>query len=176
MRAIVFAAALLACPPASAADAAQAAAASFYRTYAALRAGGGMTGVPDQAHLAKLAPFLTPELRRLLAAARAEQVRCGKRFPGEKPPWIDGDLFSSNFEGFTSFQAEASKAGIDAREVTVRFRYAAGTAKVDWADELVLRNATGRWRVDDVFYRAKFAFTSGFGSNLRASLGKIPAC
>lgn len=160
-----------------AADAARDAATSFYRSYAKLRAEANrMTGVPDAKQLGRLAPMLSAELRRALAAAKAAQQRCAKAFPDDKPPWIEGDLFSSNFEGFTTFRAGPGKGRGRTRSVTVRFRHVEGKSRVEWSDELLLRNESGRWRVDDVAYRAKFAFSSGFGGNLRASLKKIPAC
>ena len=119
---------------------------------------------------------ITADLRRLLAAAKREQGRCAKAFPGDKPPWIEGDLFSSSFEGFTSFRAGPSRGRDRDRAVTMRLLYVSGKDRVQWSDELVLRNEAGRWRVDDIYYRGNFAFTSGFGTNLRDSLGRIPAC
>jgi len=158
-------------------DAARDATTALYRSTAKLRAEGrGMTGIPDARQLARLAPFLTPELRGLMAAAKKEQERCARAFPGEKPPWLEGDIFSSSFEGFTAFRVGASKGRGKARVVTVRFRYVEGKSRVEWIDDVVLRNEAGRWRVDDLLYRANFAFTSGFGPTLKASLKQIPAC
>lgn len=170
--------ALWAGPASAAPDAARDAAVALYRSYAKLRAEDrGMTGIPDARQLGRLAPFLTPELRGLMAAAKKEQERCAKAFPGDKPPWIEGDIFSSSFEGFTSFRAGSSKGSGKLRAVVVRFRYAEGRkAGVEWQDEVVLRNEAGRWRVDDLRYRADFAFTSGFGPSLKASLKQRPAC
>ena len=170
--------ALWAGPASAAPDAARDAAVALYRSYAKLRAEDrGMTGIPDARQLGRLAPFLTPELRGLMAAAKKEQERCAKAFPGDKPPWIEGDIFSSSFEGFTSFRAGSSKGSGKLRAVVVRFRYSEGRkAGVEWQDEVVLRNEAGRWRVDDLRYRADFAFTSGFGPSLKASLKQRPAC
>jgi len=47
---------------------------------------------------------------------------------------------------------------------------------VRWTDTLLLKNIEGRWLIDDVRYRANFAFSSGFGTNLQSSLKNIPAC
>lgn len=158
-----------------AADEAKDAAADFYRGYAKLRA-GGLTGIPDAARLAQLAPLLTPELRDLFSVALREQKRCENKFPDDKPPWIEGDIFSSSFEGFTSFKTAASRPRKQGRQVTVSFVYAEGKTRVKWIDALVLRNVEGRWLVDDIFYRAHFAFSSGFGPTLKSSLKHIPAC
>jgi hypothetical protein len=169
-------AALLAPLPALAVDAAKLAAADFYRTYRELRQSGGLTGIPNAAQLARLSPLLTPELSGLLQAALAEQQRCAKLYPDDKPPWIEGNIFSSNFEGFTAMTVQGSKRRGQMRSVSVRFTYAEGRHKARWTDTLVLDNASGKWRVEDIYYRAKFAFTSGFGLNLQSSLKNIPAC
>jgi hypothetical protein len=167
---------LFAYPEIYAADEAKDAAISFYRSYSSLRETGGLSGIPNEPQLARLAPLLTSALRDLFAAALREQKRCAKQFPGDKPPWIEGDIFSSNFEGFTSFSAASSKPGKQGREVAVRFTYADGKQRVNWIDTLFLRNVAGWWLVDDIFYRGHFAFTSGFGKNLKSSLKSIPAC
>jgi hypothetical protein len=175
-HAVVLAAALVTCGETSAADESRDAAVSFYRSYSSLRATGGLSGIPNESQLARLAPLITPELRDLFGAALREQERCAKQFPGDKPPWIEGDIFSSNFEGFTSFSSASSKPGEQRREVAMRFSYADGKQRVNWTDTLFLRNEAGRWLVDDIFYRGHFAFTSGFGKNLKSSLKSIPAC
>ena len=134
-RAFVFGAALILGSEAFA-DGTQDAAENFYRTYLALRQSDKMTGIPNEAQLARLAPLLTPGLRRLFSAATREQ-------------------------GY---------------EVKMKFRYVEGRSRVKWTDRLVLRNDGGAWRVDDVRYRAKFAFGSGLGKDLKSSLKRIPAC
>lgn len=60
--------------------------------------------------------------------------------------------------------------------MVIRFTYTEGKSRVKWTDTLVLRNEAGRWLVDDIFYRGHFAFSSGFGKNLKSSLTRIPAC
>jgi len=175
-RMLIFGMAFLICERTYSADAAKDAAATFYRSYLGLRQSAGLTGIPNAAQLARLAPLITPELAGLFGAAQREQQRCAKQFPGDKPPWIEGDIFSSHFEGFTSFSAASSRPGKDGREVTMRFTYAEGKQRVNWTDTLILRNVAGRWLVDDIFYRGQFAFTSGFGNNLKSSLKSIPAC
>jgi hypothetical protein len=169
-------AALLAPAPALAADAAKLAVADFYRTYRELRDTGGLTGIPNAGQLERLSPSLTPELSGLLSAALAEQQRCAKQYPDDKPPWIEGDIFSSNFEGFTSMAVQNSKPRGNQRSVSVRFTYVEGRHKASWTDTLVLDKRSGRWLVEDIYYHAKFAFTSGFGSHLQSSLKNIPAC
>jgi hypothetical protein len=175
-RAALFATLLLAASQVFAADEAKQAAAVFYRAYGELRNHGGLTGIPNEAQLKQLAPLLTPELRTMLSAALREQQRCVRQFPDDKPPWIEGDIFSSSFEGFTGVIARASKPLLRGRSVALRFTYAEGQHSVRWTDTLILVNDSGKWLVQDIYYHAKFAFASGFGSNLQASLKSIPAC
>ena len=175
LRSLLLAVSLLACQAIYAADAAKDAAANFYQNYHKLRA-GGLTGIPNEAQLAQLSPLITPQLRKLFSAAYLEQQRCLEQFPDDKPPWIEGDIFSSNFEGDTSFNVASSKTQGKTRQVPVNFVYVEGKIKVKWTDTLVLRNEAGRWLVDDIFYHANFAFTSGFGKNLQSSLEGVPAC
>ena len=175
LRSLLLAVCLMACQEIYAADAAKDAAASFYQNYHKLRA-GGLTGIPNETQLAQLSPLITPQLQKLFGAAYLEQQRCMKQYPDDKPPWIEGDIFSSNFEGFTSFTVASSKVRGQTRQVPVKFVYIEGKFKVKWTDTLVLRYEAGHWLVDDIFYHANFAFTSGFGKNLQSSLKSIPAC
>ena len=176
IRAIVLGAWLLASPEIYAADGAREAAANFYRSYLKLRQRSGMTGIPNEPQLAELSRSITPGLRSLFTAAWREQQRCIKQFPEDKPPWIEGDIFSSNFEGYTLFNVPGSRPHKDARQVTVKFTYVEGKHTVKWTDTLVLRQRAGQWLVDDIFYRGHFAFARGFGTNLQSSLKSIPAC
>jgi hypothetical protein len=171
---LLCAAALIAASGAARAqDTAEAAAMRFLAATQKLHA-AGLSGLPDRRQLRALAPYLTPGLARRFEAAMREQQRCARKFPDDKPPWAEGDMFSSSFEGYTSFNvAPGSAAG---GEVPVAFEYREGKDRVEWRDALVLNNVGGRWRIDNVLYRATFQFTSGFGSDLRSSLQAIPAC
>jgi hypothetical protein len=171
---LLCAAALIAASSAARAeDTAESAAMRFLAAYRKLHA-AGLSGLPDSTQLRALAPYLTPGLAKRFEAAMRERRRCSKKFPDDKPPWAEGDMFSSSFEGYTSFSiAPGSATG---GEVPVAFEYREGKNRIEWRDALVLNNAGGRWRVDNVLYRATFQFTSGFGSDLRSSLQAIPAC
>lgn len=161
-------------------DAAQVsdAANNFLQSYSKLRK-RGLSGIPDEKQLTQLERFFTPSLRSLFATALKEQRRCTKRFPTDKPPWIEGDIFSSSFEGFDSFVIE--KSSIDDNAATLIIKYTIQPQGVDaantsWHDALLLKKIDALWRVDDMQYRGDFAFGSGFGVSLRQSLQGIPAC
>jgi len=166
----------LTCQSVQAQDVAAGVALHFYQNYQAIRTAEGLTGLPDPAQLQQLARWITPRLNSLLVAARREQLRCRRLFPQDIPPWVDGDIFSSNAEGFTSFRVGSSRLQGVTRAVAVRLTYTDGKNAVWWSDAVSLQKVDGTWRVDDIFYRASFAYTSGFGSHLQGTLGGIPAC
>jgi hypothetical protein len=141
---------------------------NFYKTYAELKT----SGLPDAKGMAKLSPYFSAPLQKLMRTAQGTQARCGKSHPGDKPPWIEGDMFSSSFEGFTKFQVAGAGATKGVQTVfRVNFEYVEkGQQPVTWTDEVALVQEKGRWVIDDVFYRMKSAFGNGFGPALRQGL------
>ncbi len=65
--------------------------------------------MPDDAQMQALALLLVPELREAFEAARAWQrgeiERMQREGSEDKPPFVEGDLFSSLFEGTPSSAA-----------------------------------------------------------------------
>ncbi len=140
---------------------------SFYNHYRKLK----LSGLPNAKEAAQLAPYLSKGLQALIRKAQTEQARCIKAEPDDKGPWVEGDLFTSNFEGFSRFQVNATAQA----RIPVAFTYTENGQAFSWKDEVGMIPEDGRWVVDDVFYRSTPGFTSGFGSNLRGSL-TAPAC
>ena len=144
-----------------------AAANRFYATYAALPRSGG---IPPPAARARLAPLLSARLSGLIGKAAAADARFHASVK-DAPPLIEGDLFSSLFEGFQSYRVGACTATAAAGRCTVQLHYqdrtppsgsgARGQANnrpVDWSDEIVFVKAQGQWKVDDIAYKGSFAF------------------
>ncbi len=73
----------------------------FYATYASLPRTGG---IPDATARVRYAPLLSPRLTKLIAGAETAETRFMKQNK-DSPPLIEGDLFSSLFEGATGVQA-----------------------------------------------------------------------
>ncbi|MBM3735067.1 MAG: DUF3828 domain-containing protein [Acidobacteria bacterium] len=112
-------------------------------------------GLPDSGELAKMAPHLSARLQQSIKTAQAEQARCIKKNPSEKPPWIEGSMFSTDFEGFTSFEVQApAEAGGNRRVLPVRFTYRERGANVTWTDHVVVILEKGRWVIDDVRFKS----------------------
>lgn len=156
---VVFVSGLLvACAPETTTPATpEKAAAKFYAKRLALK----IQGLPDEQQLAALAPYLTPELRALFVAASREQQDFMKKHPDEKPPWIEGDLFSSLFEGVSTHQTGAATIARDRAEVRVDCTYTWRGETSRWHDLIILRQREGRWLVDDILMKGEWAFKSG---------------
>lgn len=125
-------------------------------------------GLPDDARMQALAPLLAPELREAFEAARTWQrgeiERMQREGSEDKPPFIEGDLFSSLFEGAQSSRV-LSVAGDDARSVAqIERGYGNGADRVVWRDRAILRRAGEGWLLVDIEYGGDWAFQAGSGS------------
>ncbi|MBI2992552.1 MAG: DUF3828 domain-containing protein [Gammaproteobacteria bacterium] len=142
---------------------------AFYAAYFS----GSKSGLPTVEEMAGLSVYLSHGLVRLIEDARAEQRVFMAEHPDEKPPWIEGDLFSSLFEGPSDFAVGAADTGADKARVSIRFTYtdpADAEATVAWEDAVILRKEGGRWLIDDVLFLADWEFKPG--AALRAVLGE----
>ncbi len=127
-------------------------------------------GLPDDAQLQRLSPHLTPEIVSLFQRARVLQQESIRKHPDEKPYWIEGDLFSSLFEGVTSWElGEVFSAPTVDATVKVRQTYTEpGQEPVTWTDTLVFKQRDRRWLLDNILMGGDWAFKSG--SSLRGIL------
>lgn len=115
-------------------------------------------GVPSAADRAKYAPFLSPTLEKLLTDANAAETRFSKANK-DSPPLIEGDLFTSMFEGATSLRVTACSGVATTGHCTVKLEYAeVGSKPTDWTDTIYLVKTERGWRVDDIAYGGSWAF------------------
>ena len=141
--------------PAHADDATDMAAAAnrFYATYAAQPRSGGL---PEGVARGRYLPLLSPRLVKLLNDASAAQLRFHAKVK-DSPPLIEGDIFSSQFEGFQTYKVDACSGSATAGRCSVQLHY--GDRKpVDWTDDILLVKVGGTWKVDDIAYKGAFAF------------------
>jgi hypothetical protein len=113
-------------------------------------------GIPNAKGRAKYAPFLSPTLETLLVQANEAEQKFA-RANKDSPPLIEGDLFTSNFEGATSFKVSACKGDAKSARCTVALTYDDRKENpkdkpVIWNDTVYLVATPGGWRVDDVGY------------------------
>ena len=153
--------------------------------YAALAA-ARPSGAPTDAQRLTLAPLLTAELTGLLQRADAARSAARVAAPGEKPPFTDGDLFSSLFEGPTAFAvgkavsaATAPGGRLGDLQVPVALVHtidpaAGGGEPTTWTDTVLLREENGRFVVADIAFGGgwDFANKGSMVAALRAGLGE----
>jgi len=167
---------LLLAAPAMAQDmgGAERAAGAFYAAYAGLPHQGG---IPDAAARARYAPLLSPRLNQLIAAAAAAQTRFQKA-NRNSPPLIEGDLFSSLFEGFSAYRLGPCSGDAKQGQCSVTLSYQDKSAKpaVTWTDQILLVNTAQGWKVDDIAYKAGFAFgnTGLLSDTLKMTVAQAP--
>jgi hypothetical protein len=133
-------------------------------------------GIPDSGGRARLAPYLSPGLNKLLADGAAAETRFAAKVK-DSPPLIEGDLFTSLFEGATAWTLGPCSANGGTARCPVGFTHTdPRRPPVAWTDTLVLINTPQGWRVDDVVYGAGFQFgnTGKLTDTLRTVLREAP--
>ena len=126
------------------------------------------SGLPDAREMRLFNPHLSRNLRSLFGRARKEQEDFVRANPQEKPPNVDGSLFSCLHEGPKRFRA--GRPVISGRFAHVEVKQGAkARGGFGWADTLVLVKEDGRWRVWDVRMGCSWPFR--MGPTLRVMLG-----
>lgn len=117
-------------------------------------------GIPDAKGLAQYAPYLSPALHELLEQGEAAERRFAAANK-DSPPLIEGDLFSSMFEGATSHKIGSCTQQGDTARCKAELTYAEGGDKpIHWSDTLALVKTHDGWRVDDIYYGGDWAFAN----------------
>jgi len=132
----------------------EAAADAFYRVYSSFHPSDG---IPDAKARALYEPVISSALDKMLVDAGAAEGRFESAHK-DAPPLIEGDLFSSNFEGATTFKIASCQSQGSVAHCKMDLSYESGPKPMTWTDTLFLVAASDGWRVDDVIYGAPFAF------------------
>jgi hypothetical protein len=120
-------------------------------------------GAPTATELASMTPWLTAELKLLLQRADSLRSAEAAASPDEKPSFADGDLFSSLFEGPTTFEIRAKEVtGADSAgyRVPVHFTYRDNNTAQRWVDTALVVIEDGRLVVGDVRYGGSWDFAN----------------
>jgi hypothetical protein len=159
MKALVVALVLMATPALAAGEQDMAKAVEgFYAVHQA----SDQDGLPDAALRARYAPYISSGLAALLVQADAAQDRFAQKLKNA-PPMFEGDLFSPNFEGITTFRVGACAADANGAHCAVTSHYAAKNPRpqdkpLDWTDTIYLVDAGGSWRVNDIAFGGNWDF------------------
>jgi hypothetical protein len=128
----------------------------FYAAYQSVFTGGG---IPDAEARAKLAPFISPDLAQLLEDASDAEDAYAEATKGEVPPLVEGDPFSSSFEGATSYKVGACTGDGSEGQCPIALTYTDERTKpVTWTDTAYLVMTQAGWRLDDIEYGANWEF------------------
>ncbi len=152
---ILFAAPLVCASEHSMEDAATAARA-FYDTYLTFYS----FDTPDADMQRHFAGLLSEELSALLRNLDLAEQRYYEQTKGEVPPLIEGDLFTSSFEGATAFEVvlcEENEAGGASCQVELTNTVGA-EPPFSWHDRVMLIEQDGRWVVDDIEFLGDWDF------------------
>ena len=120
----------------------------------------GNSGLPDAGSMSAYGAFLCPSLTSALRDARVRQEQFRASHPDEKPPLVEGDLFSSLFEGPESYSAAESRIEGSRARVTMDLRHGEGGGATSWQDTVVLELDDGIWCISDVEYGGKWPFAN----------------
>ncbi|MBS1207697.1 MAG: hypothetical protein H6R19_95 [Proteobacteria bacterium] len=118
------------------------------------------SGVPSGRELADFSTYLGPELVCLLGAALRYDDKFELAHPGEKPPFAEGDLYSSSVEIPTRFTLGALHMQGGSASLPVHF-YLDQADKPDtqgWQDLVHLKVIRKRWQITDIEYQGGTAF------------------
>ena len=139
------------------ADSPAKAAEGFYAVYSTFHPSDG---IPDAAGRAKYAPFISPALDKLLADGSAAEIKFNKANKAS-PPLIEGDLFTSMFEGATSYKVGACKLSGGGASCAVDLVYDdKKDPPIRWTDTVTLTKTKAGWRVDDIGYGGAWEYAN----------------
>jgi hypothetical protein len=132
----------------------------------------GIHRVPDAAQMPALAPLLADSLRHALETARRTRESSERAAPGDKPPFADGDIFSSLFEGRSTWVVKDSLARGDTTFVLVQFSNETTKPAVTWQDTVVVVAQAQRFVIADIRFGTAWEF--GFRGRLLELLTAQP--
>jgi hypothetical protein len=121
----------------------------------------GVDGAPTPSQLTEIAPLLSTELHDLLRDANALREADQKQAPDEKPSFAEGDLFTSLFEGPSTFKAMRDTAGPNGQYVVwMEFTLSGGSQPLTWSDRVLHGTENDRLVVRDVLYDGNWPFAN----------------
>jgi len=119
--------------------------------------------------LQQLAPYISRELHGLLEEALLNHNKISSRTVQQRRTFSEGDLFSSLFDGPTSFASGAiEELQGDEHVVSVKLTSGKQLPALSWTDKVKVIRENGHYVVADIEYANHWAF--GSNTKLVASL------
>ncbi|MGB7291208.1 MAG: DUF3828 domain-containing protein [Thermodesulfobacteriota bacterium] len=128
----------------------------FYGVYLKLHS----FGIPNEGQQAQYSPYISTELAELLMRADETEQEHEAATKGEEPPLVEGDLFTSLFEGASSYAITSCESNDASAFCVVEFKYLNPGDKSDvkWKDKVYLVKGNRGWAVDDIEYLGDWQF------------------
>ncbi len=118
-------------------------------------------GLPTEEQMKVFAPLFCRKINDGIAKAREEQQKFMREHPGDKPPWVEGCLFATLFEGVTSFTLGEPSVDGDKASIPVYLRYDSGEEHARWIDVITLERTNKQWHIWDIFLNGPWEFRGG---------------
>ena len=119
-------------------------------------------GIPDAGQIALLGKSITPAFQKRLMDANAAEICHAKRVNNTEPPLLEGDLFTSLFEGATYGKIADIRVADASAEANIEWKYEASgdrQAPVVWKDRLYLELHDGKWLIGDISHLGEWEFS-----------------
>jgi hypothetical protein len=139
-------------------DGAAAAANAFYAAYEKAQP----RGIPDAKAQVLLGPLLSASLNGALDRARKAGAAFQAKTRGMAPPLLQGDIFTSLFEGATAYTIGACTSdGLKLTRCKVNLTYSdPQNPPTHWTDIVALVREGDAWKIDDIVYGGNWDFAS----------------
>ncbi len=126
----------------------------FYNVYITVRP----SGVTSEKEQLKFKPYLSASLGKLLhEAARAER-KYKKTTKGKVPPLVEGDIFTSLFEGASAFTVLSCNVRTGSCLVEFSYLDPENKSSTTWRDKVYLIKDSRGWLVDDIEFLGNWQF------------------
>jgi len=119
----------------------------FYQQHLKMRHGG----LPSTEELTQLQPYVSQNLLGVLSKAAETEVKYHAAGEESQAPLVDGDLFTSLFEGASSWSLENCDSDNQRATCLVKFIHENENGSNEhWQDKLVLVKENQQWHIDDI--------------------------
>lgn len=116
---------------------------NFYKVYLKMKP----VGLPTKEQEQKMAPYLSKRLLELMDEARNYQEEFRRQSPEDIPPWVDGCLFASLFEGPDRFEIVDLVPNPD-ETWTVKVHF--GYVTYEWEDLVIIGTEGQRYVIVEI--------------------------